>query len=75
MDIMKETMKHFDIKEGDKQESNQDKFAGFGTYYANGKRVVDLTSIDEYYEPLHLNCNDIERQAIYGDKASDSNLL
>ena len=58
MDIMKETMEHFNIKDEPKQE--KDRFAGFKTYYANGKRVVDLTSIDEYYEPLHFNCNDIE---------------
>lgn len=75
MDIMKETMKHFDIKEGNKQETNQDKFAGFKTFYTNGTRVVDLTSIDEYYEPVHLNCNDMERRAIYSDKAGDPNLM
>lgn len=71
MDIMKETTKHFNIKD----ESNQDRFAGFGTYYANGRQVIDLTSIDEEYIPVAFNFNDIERQAIYGDKAGDTNLL
>lgn len=73
MNIMKETMEHFNIKDEPNQE--KDRFAGFGTYYVNGRQVIDLTSIDEEYIPVAFNFNDIERQSIYGDKAGDTNLM
>ena len=67
VNIMNETMAHFEPK----QEKKND-FAGFGTYYANGKQVIDLTSIDEDYEPTHFNYNDIDRQQVYGDNAGSN---
>lgn len=80
MNILEETMKHFELKEQPKQEEQtqeEDRFAGFGSYYAGGQRVIDLTSVDEdytQYELKHL-ASDIERQQIYGDKAGDPNRM
>lgn len=59
----------------DKKEKTEDKFKGFKRYYIDGKEVIDLTSIDEEYEPVKLNFMDIDRQQIYGDKAKDPNLM
>lgn len=70
MDIMKETMEHFELKE-----KEQDRFAGFKTYNVGGRQVVDLTSIDEDYEPVRFNFNDIERRGIYGNDAGNPNKL
>ena len=65
--MLKETMKHFEPKE-----NAQDEWAGFKSYYVNGQKVIDLTSIDEEYEPVKLRYQDIERERIYGDKAKST---
>ena len=79
MDIFKETMKHFELDKQPKKEEAQpqeeDQFAGFGSYYSGGQRVVDLTSCDFEYEPTKFNHQDIERQQIYGDKAGNPNRM
>ena len=63
------------MEKDNKETKQEDKFAGFKKYYVGGRQVIDLTSIDEEYEPVKFNFMDIERQAIYGDKAGNSNLM
>ena len=63
------------MSQENKESKQEDKFAGFKRYYVGGQEVIDLTSIDEEYEPVKFNFMDIERQAIYGDKAGDNNLM
>ena len=70
MDILEETMKHFELNERPKQD--EDRFDGFKSYYTGGQRVIDLTSCDFEYEPTKFNHQDIERQQIYGDKAGST---
>ena len=70
-EMLKETMKHFEPK----QEQPKDEWAGFKSYYVGGRRVIDLTSIDEEYEPVKLRYQDIERERIYGTDAGNPNKL
>ena len=59
-------------KQEQTQEQEKDRFAGFKRYYVGGKEVIDLTSIDEEYEPIGFNFSDIERTQIYGNKAGST---
>lgn len=63
------------MEKDNKETKQEDKFAGFKKHYVGGMQVIDLTSIDKEYEPVKFNYMDIERRAIYGDKACDSNLM
>ena len=70
--MLNETMEHFEPKE---KEQEKDRFAGFKSYNVGGRQVIDLTSIDEDYEPVSFNYMDIERRGIYGNDAGNPNKL
>lgn len=82
MDILQETMQHFEQNEQPKEqpkqeEKKEDQFAGFKSHWVGGMQVIDLTSIDDdytEYESVNL-ASDVERQQIYGNKSGDSNLM
>lgn len=59
----------------DKKKKAEDKFKGFKKYYVNGKEVIDLTSINNYHEPIKIRAFDLERQQIYGNKSSSTKLM
>ena len=72
MDILKETMEHFE-----KKEQEQDRFAGFKSHNIGGMQVIDLTSVDVDYSDYEMydTCADIERKQIYGNKAGSKKYL
>ena len=85
MNIYEETAKHFDVEElkrdaesekirESKDIKEEEYLSRFKSYFANGRRVIDLTSIDEDYTEYETfnRSTDIERQQIYGEKASSN---
>lgn len=79
MDILKETMEHFENAADTKKEpeNKEDYWVGFKSHWVGGQQVIDLTSVDVDYTEyeLHDRGADIERKQIYGDKAGSNKYL
>lgn len=78
MDILKETMKHFENAADTKKESENkdDYWAGFKSHWVGGQQVIDLTSVDvDYREYESVDLNSIERRALYGEDSSNPNRM